>query len=111
MERTQNGTPSARKNARALLDSVHVDGIRSALKSAPVPARQLTLNEALTALLPELRDAFAKGHTATSLVDVFRVQGLHVSVRAIAQALRSKAAPPSARPKRAKAEATVTPQA
>jgi hypothetical protein len=84
----QNSVKKSDVKAMKLFDAAALKKIESVIKSAPLPPRKLTKTEALSELIPELKRQHVRGHTAVSLAAALDANGLHVSVRKMAQLLR-----------------------
>lgn len=73
-----------------------VEVLARALRTAPIPARELTKKKMLLELVPELRKQLGRGHTVDSLSAVLTAKGLPVSGRALRALLTSASATHSA---------------
>ena len=81
-----------------------IEALKATLASAPPPARVYAVRECLVELLPVLREARARGHTAESMREILLSENIKVTSRNIVDALRDGAI--VAKPKRAKAHKT-----
>lgn len=71
------------------LTAEYLAGIADRIVDAPAPARSLTSAEALQRLLPTLRKMRSAGHTPDSIFALLQTEGLQISARAVARALRT----------------------
>lgn len=76
------------ENAGGVQEKYTLDALRYAIKSAPVPPKQLTKLETLEALKKDLIAAQKDGHTAASLATVLQSNGFKISRRAVNDLLR-----------------------
>jgi hypothetical protein len=88
-ESTTENTKPARKIARAQLTKMQLECISDALSNAPAPPQAMTQKTALIELAPSLKAAAKRGHNAASIAAILEQQGMHVSERAVARAMRS----------------------
>ena len=105
MNDNKNGAHGDTENAHSLtakpagkvhlkrLDDVQINDLELVIADAPPPPKKLTTADAMRALTPRLRDAVARGHTTDSLTNLLNSQGLHVTARAVAHALRHNTTP------------------
>lgn len=64
-----------------------VQTMKDALKTAPIPKRSMSKQEALHRIALDLKNAHESGHTFASLVEELGRQGLHTHVRAVSQTI------------------------
>ena len=81
-----------------------IEALKSTLQSAPPPARIYAVRECLVELLPVLREARARGHTAESMREILLSKNIKVTMRNVNDALRDGAF--VAKPKRVKVQKT-----
>jgi hypothetical protein len=98
----QSNVQTPRKN-------INIESLAASIKAAPPPPKELTKREAVQAVMPELRDAMAGGHTAASLSAVLQQDGLKVGARTLALWLAGGDA--AASKQRSKKKAARTPSA
>jgi hypothetical protein len=83
--------------------NIDIESLAASIKAAPPPPKELTKREAVQAVMPEIRDAMASGHTAASLSFVLQQDGLKVGARTLALWLAGGDAAPSKRRTKKKA--------
>ena len=81
-----------------------IESLKATLASAPPPPRVYAVRECLIELLPVLREARARGHTAESMREILLSKNIKVTTRNVTDALRDGAI--IAKPKRVKVQKT-----
>lgn len=89
MENQSDAANIAPTRAQNMFDKEGVKRLELVLKSAPIPDRKMTKNEALQALTPELRKQLERGHTPDSIATVLSDAGMLVSGRTIGKMLHT----------------------
>lgn len=86
-------------NVQTPRKKINIESLVASIKAAPPPPKEMTKREAVQAVMSELRDAMAGGHTAVSLAAVLQQDGLKVGARTLALWLAQSDAPPRPRAK------------
>lgn len=71
-------------NVQTTRTAIDIESLAASIRAAPAPVKEMTKREAVQAVMPELRDAMAGGHTAVSLAAVLQQDGLKVGARTLA---------------------------